>query len=63
MEWTLVDDIVSKLYSYHVVLPEIYENLNSLDVDWNFNVLSAGLVMTSQHHPLLVCSKCANLMI
>ena len=40
MEWTLVDDIVSKLYSYHVVLPEIYENLNSLDKDWNFNVQS-----------------------
>ena len=39
MEWTLVDDIVSKLYSNHVVLPEIYESLNSLDEDWNFNVL------------------------
>ena len=49
MEWTLVDDIVSKLYSYHVVLPEMYENLNSLDEDLNY--------------PLLVCSNCENLMI
>ena len=39
MEWTLVDDIVSKLYSYHVVLPEIYENLNALDKVLNFKVL------------------------
>ena len=39
MEWTLVDDIVSKLYSYHVVLPEIYENLNALDKVLSFKVL------------------------